>query len=144
MARSGKIKFDDLVKFRQKIETEFNYEQQEQFMSSCAKALAAELLRRTVKRTPVGDYPAGSGKNGGTLKGAWTIGKIEKSGGVFKVEVINPVEYASYVEYGHRTRGGKGWVAGRFMLTMSENEVSDIAPKLLERKLEMKLKEFLK
>lgn len=32
------------------------------FVESCAKELAARLLRMVVKRTPVGQYPASSGK----------------------------------------------------------------------------------
>ena len=51
------------------------------------------------------------------------------------IEIVNPVEYASYVEYGHRTRNHKGWVAGQFMMTISEQEVQTIAPKILENKL---------
>ena len=51
------------------------------------------------------------------------------------IEIMNTIEYASYVEYGHRTRGHKGWVPGRFMLTVSEQEVQTIAPKVLEQKI---------
>ena len=50
------------------------------------------------------------------------------------VEIINPVEYASYVEYGHRTPDHKGWVRGRFMMTLSERELERAAPELLEKK----------
>ena len=48
---------------------------------------------------------------------------------------MNPVEYASYVEYGHRTSNHKRWVPGKFMMTISENEIKKIAPQLLEKKL---------
>lgn len=48
---------------------------------------------------------------------------------------MNPVEYASYVEYGHRTANHKGWVKGRFMMTISEQELEKIAPKVLENKI---------
>lgn len=33
-----------------------------------------------------------------------------------KAEIYNNVEYAAHVEYGHRTRGGKGFVKGSKML----------------------------
>ena len=42
---------------------------------------------------------------------------------------------ASYVEFGHRKIGGKGWVQGKFMLTISEQEIKNNAPKILENKI---------
>ena len=128
------------------------------FCRACAKELAARLLAKVIKRTPVGDYPDGSGKTGGTLRRGWTAGKenmsekgnvigvrgasgyvssleINKVGDTYQIEIINPVEYAPYVEFGHRTRNHEGWVPGRFMLTISEKELESQAPKVLERKL---------
>ena len=136
----------------------------DEFCTACAKELAARLLAKAIKRTPVGQYPRKSGKKGGTLRRGWTAkthaeaqsgsGKsseaagrqfaqsleVQKSGGVFTVTIKNPVEYAQYVEYGHRTRKG-GWVEGRFMLTISEQEVREITPALLERRLQRFLEE---
>ena len=51
------------------------------------------------------------------------------------IEIINPVEYASYVEYGHRTRNHTGWVPGKFMMTISVQEIQSIAPDVLENKV---------
>lgn len=56
-------------------------------------------------------------------------------GDTYVIEVINPVEYASYVEFGHRTAGGNGWVEGRHMLTISEEEIKRDASGILEAKL---------
>lgn len=53
----------------------------------------------------------------------------------YVIEIINPVEYASYVEFGHRTANHKGWVNGRFMLTISEQEIQQAAPAIIEKKL---------
>lgn len=117
------------------------------FVESCAKELAARLLRLVVKRTPVGRYPKGSGKKGGTLRRGWTGSKQSSSSGyaesltvnhfcdTYVIEIINPVEYASYVEYGHRTANHKGWVNGKFMMKISEQELERIAPKVLENKI---------
>lgn len=125
------------------------------FMEGCSKELAGRLLSKVIKRTPVGQYPAGSGKVGGTLRRGWTAGhkaagasyakslKVVKTGSTYTIEIVNPVEYASYVEYGHRTRNHSGWVEGRFFLTISEKEVEQLAPKLLEKKLLTMLKEVL-
>lgn len=105
---------------------------------SCAKELAARLLAKVIKRTP---------SDTGTLRRGWTGGvngnaiayanslEVKKQGGVYTIEIINPVEYASYVETGHRTRDHKGWVEGKFMLRISEDELRASAPKILEMKL---------
>ncbi len=116
------------------------------FVEACAKELAARLLRLVIKRTPVGDYPKSTGKKGGTLRRGWTGKKppatdyvnsltVHHFGNSYVIEIVNPVEYASYVEYGHRTTNHKGWVKGRFMMTISEQELEKIAPKVLEKKI---------
>jgi len=108
------------------------------FMKECANDLAARLLRYAKMRTPVGRYPKGSGKVGGTLRRGWSQVnngvEVAYSGGVYIVEIINPVEYASYVEIGHRTTSG-GWVPGRFMLKISEDELKGAIPQILEDKI---------
>lgn len=104
--------------------------------------------KKEVKFTPH------KGKKGGTLKRGWTANKkssakgyadslkVHHFGDTYKIEIVNPVEYASYVEYGHRTANHKGWVRGHFMMTISENELQSIAPKVLEAKVKKYLEEF--
>lgn len=46
------------------------------------------------------------------------------------------------MEFGHRTRGGKGWVEGKFFLTISEKELESDAPRILENKIRKKLGEY--
>jgi hypothetical protein len=58
---------------------------------------------------------------------------------MYTITLTNETEYASYVEFGHRTRNHKGWVKGQFMLTISEEELKRDAPKVLERKLKKML-----
>ena len=153
MAKSNvRLDYDELVKLKEQIEKFGESEQVNQFLTSCAKELAARLLSKVIKRTPVGQYEAGSGKTGGTLRRGWTAGQnsnatsyanslsVNKVGSDYIIEIINPVEYASYVEFGHRTRNHKGWVEGRFMLTISEDEIRKSAPRILEKKLETYLK----
>ncbi len=144
MARFGKFDLRGMKELQKNLQ---KLQDPEQFAEQCAKELAARLLAKVIKRTPVGDYPKESGKKGGTLRRGWTAGKrasasgfadsleVRKEGSKYVIEIINPVEYASYVEYGHRTANHKGWVKGRFMMTISEQEVQNIAPKVLEAKL---------
>lgn len=156
MGKNGKVDIQGLKKFRNNIEKSLGADQVHLFIESCAKELTARLLAKVIKRTPVGQYPTSAGKVGGTLRRGWTGGKtsgasayanslkVHNYGGYYVVEVVNPVEYASYVEFGHRTRGGKGWVEGHFMLTISEQEIQRDAPKILEKKLKQKLGECFK
>ncbi len=92
-----------------------------------------------------------SGKMGGTLRRGWTgekhasthgyaqAMKVNHFGDTYVVEIVNPVEYASYVEYGHRTANHKGWVKGQFMMTISEQELRSIAPQVLEKRIKQYL-----
>lgn len=104
------------------------------FVEECIRELAARLLAKTIARTPV---------DTGDLRRGWTIGAIQRVGDNFLVEIINPVEYAMYVEFGHRTRNHTGWVEGRFMLTISEAELEREMPAILNRKLQQFMNRFL-
>ena len=124
----------------------------DRFCREVSKELAARLLALVIPRTPVGQYPKASGKKGGTLRRGWTAGNrdaqayadalpVTKAGSEYRIEVINPVNYASYAEFGHRTKGGKGWVNGHYFLTISEQDLRSLAPGLIEKKLEKRLRE---
>lgn len=139
MSTWGSVDFQALQDLQKKI-TALQGAELDAFCRECASEIAQRLLRKTKKRTPVGQYPKGSGKMGGTLRRNWKVGEIKKVGSQYVVEVFNPTHYAPYVEYGHRTRGGKGWVEGRFMLSISVKEVQNIATPLIEKKLAEKLK----
>lgn len=143
MGRMGKFTASDLTRLQNQL-NKIQAGNAEAFVESCAKELAARLLKKVIKRTPVGDYSKSSGKKGGTLRRGWTIGEIRKEGGIYKIDIINITEYASYVEYGHRTANHKGWVQGHFMLTISEQEIQEIAPRILESKIKKYLVECMK
>lgn len=77
---------------------------------------------------------------------------VVKTGKEYRIEVINPVHYASYVEFGHRQTPGRyvpaigkalkeGWVEGQYFLTLSEQDLKGMAPGLIEKKLEKRLRE---
>lgn len=92
---------------------------------------------------------AESGKGDGVEKIEQTAKalRISKSGDTYIAWVINPVEYASYVEYGHRQTPGryvpalglklkKSWVQGRHMLQISMQEVEARLSQFLDAKLQ--------
>lgn len=163
MAKLGKFSMGEMEKLQKQL-SKIQKEQVQRFLEACAKELAARLLRKVIKRTPVGEYPNSSGKKGGTLRRGWTSKTQEEAengkkasakeyadsltinhiGDMIQIEIINPVEYASYVEYGHRTTNHRGWVRGQFMMTISEREIQDIAPKVLEQKIKHFFEECIK
>lgn len=111
-----------------------------------------------------------SGKMGGTLRRGWISAthkdaesgkgppqapeilehanglKISRSGSMYTIEITNPVEYATYVEYGHRTikKDGYGWCPGQLMMTLSEQELQATAPRILEQKIRQYLRGIMK
>ena len=144
MARWGRVDFEQLKQLQKQLE-KFEQVDMDTFCEKCAKDLAFMLSRRVKKRTPVEQ---------GTLRNGWTVSSVRKENGSYVIEVINATEYASYVEYGRRQTPGryvpaigaklqKAWVPGKFMLTISEKEIEQLAPKYLEKKLEKKLREVM-
>lgn len=87
--------------------------------------MAFRAERKIKMRTPV---------DSGHLRRNWQVGNVEKHGNAYVVEIINPVAYSSFVEYGHRNRNHSGWVEGRFMATISMQEIERELPRFLERK----------
>lgn len=140
----------------------------DELFQSAAKELAARLLTLLIEGTEPGDYPAGSGMVGGTLRRGWisktheeafsnrksepgvkevqdflkTI-QVSSDGNTYTIEVINPVEYARYVESGHRTVNHRNWVEGKFIMRGAVEDLQKIAPQVLEDKIERFLRECM-
>lgn len=171
MAKWGSCDFDELKKLQQNV-ARLQQTDMDAFCQSCVKGLAARLLAYVIPATPVGKYAGETGKKGGTLRRGWTaksetqaqgggaVGaaayaagmNVAKVGNTYQVEIVNPVHYASYVEYGHRQTPGRyvpaigkrlvqGWAKGRYMLTISEEKLKAMTPVILERKLKETLRE---
>lgn len=138
MAKWGKVNYSELIDLKKRTK-KFEETELDKWCEDMAKEIAARLLRKAIKRTPV---------DTGDLRRAWKTDnaniQVTKEGNDYVVEIINSMEYASYVEYGHRTSNHKGWVKGRFMLTQSEIEMQSQMPKLLEKRIQEKLKELFK
>lgn len=75
------------------------------------KRVGVQAMRTVKGRTPV---------DTGHLRGGWSM----SNAGVMAIELYNNVEYAPFVENGHRTRGGGGWVPGQFFLRDSVAEIA--------------------
>lgn len=116
-------------------------------ITKIAKDLTARILALTIDNTQVVS---------GRLKGGW-VGQdvydgsisakqhvntlpIVNSGRTITITIKNSVEYAVYVENGHRTPNGNGWVKGQYMLRLASIDVVDKSPKYIQKMLEKELK----
>lgn len=84
-------------------------------------ALANEIIKKAIPITPV---------DTGRLRRSYKVSKIQEKGDSLEITVYNDARdngasesYASYVELGHFTRNRVKWIEGRFMLTVSTDEV---------------------
>lgn len=78
----------------------------------------------------------------GDLRNNWKH-YVVKRGDIFFVFVYNQVEYASFVEKGHRiVVAGQtvGWVEGKFMLKLTIDEMERIAPNMWKREIEKEMR----
>ena len=84
------------------------------------------LFTNTKKRTPVDTRK---------LRRSWQL-KYKK--GDLYIRLYNNTEYGLYVEYGHRTRGGKSYIEGAYMLKKTFEKTK----KDFENDLEKLLKKY--
>lgn len=85
--------------------------------------IAYELQARVKEKTP---------HKTGRLQDSWKVGKIKKIGDEYYIEVYTNVDYAEPVEYGHRTRGGKGFVKGAHMMEIALADIAERLPAYLQ------------
>ena len=72
--------------------------------------IANKLVAKVKLKTPV---------DTGTLRRSWQPKKISS----LERLVFNNVSYGQFIEYGHRTRGGKSFIDGVYMLEKSVKEI---------------------
>jgi len=127
MPKWGKFDFTEFERFARALHKAQKERVIERFIHDFLLEMAFRAERKIKKRTPV---------DTGLLRRSWKVGRVERHGNAYVVEIVNNTEYASFVEYGHRT--GKNltkWVEGRFMMTISMQEIERELPKYLERRM---------
>lgn len=82
------------------------------------------VLAKTKADTPV---------DTGWLHINWFVGNIRRIGDKLEILIVNEVEYASYVEYGHMNRSRTKWVDGFFMCTLAIDDVMRKMPAKFNR-----------
>ena len=94
-------------------------------LENLIKKYGVYLFANTKKLTPV---------DTGQLIRSWRL-KYKK--GDLSIRLYNNTEYGIYVEYGHRTRGGKSYVEGVYMLKKTfektEEKFTNDLEKLLKK-----------
>lgn len=94
------------------------YKEFEDFLKRFLLEMALRAIAKIKPRTPV---------DTGALRNMWQVGEVRKVGTNLDVVILNNMDYASFVEFGHRTRAGN-WVDGRFMMTISIDELQRQIP----------------
>lgn len=140
MDMKSKVDYKQLEKLQKNLQ-DLDKDLRGKVCKEIAEIAGQQLLEIATVNTPVGQYPSSSGKQGGTLKRNWNIQENSLPNG-HEVTVYNPIEYASYVEYGHRLRNGGFW-EGYGMLTQGEEKVYANLPQLGEKIINKAIKERL-
>lgn len=144
MSRDFEFDFRQVAEFRDRIEA-LAKSDLDNFIKLATNELAGELMRLAVNKTPV---------DSGELRRRWRMTRVKKISNGYEVRVINPVEYASFVEKGHRQKPGryvpaigkklkKSFVPGKFFLKKSEIELESNSRSLIENKLRRFLEDTL-
>lgn len=106
------------------------YKDFDKFLEDFLVEMAFRALAKIKPKTPV---------DTGALREMWTIGKFSKVGSNFEIEILNGMDYASFIEFGSRTVSGY-WRDGRFMMTLGIDEVQRQIPARFNREFEAYLK----
>lgn len=107
------------------------YQEFDSFMKDFLKKSALDVLAKTKLRTPV---------DTGDLRKFWSVTNVRRVGEVLEIEIYNPMEYATYVEYGHLTKKRDNWVNGYFMVTVPLDEMERKIP----RRFQSEFKKFVR
>ena len=98
-----------------------------------ANRIGLLAVRRVKHMTPV---------DTGDLRNNWRH-YVLKKGDTYIIVVYNQVEYASFVEKGHRiVVAGRtvGWVEGKFMLRITMDEMERLAPNMWKREIDKEMR----
>ena len=120
--------------------------QEETFVIDVMNHLGNIMIREVKAKTPVGQYDGsvffvkggkllvfegGTKRTGGHLRRNWNLDGCTKEGDAYVVTISNNVEYASYVENGHRTANHSGCVEGQFFMKITMDEIMDQLPSIV-------------
>lgn len=124
----GACDFSGFLELERRLDKALREQRARQMIEEALQELGNILLRDTKERTPV---------DTGHLRRNWQVSRVEKHGECYEIAVSNNIEYAPFVENGHRIVVGGvtvGFVDGVYMLRISAMELERRMPQLIERK----------
>lgn len=140
MAKWGSFDFSEMENMAKTFKKALDERVIDRFIQDFLLEMAYRAERKIKKRTPVGvGTPAP-----GNLRRNWKVGRVERRGNAYVVEIFNNVEYASFREFGHRSGVDlTNWTEGRFMMTISMKEMEQELPRYLEKRQMELLKKLM-
>lgn len=134
-----RAEFSDISRFTTQLKRAYSKAEIDEEFKNSVKEVAADFYRNVRPITPI---------DTGHLKASWTgrdfsvdplayasSQPVTKVGNEYSQRIINTAQYASAVEYGHRTRGN-GFVNGRFFMREAEGITQQTAELTLHRHID--------
>lgn len=137
MAAWGSCDFHELRDLHERIKAAASEQKMDAFYTGLLDEMMNGLLTDVKERTPV---------DSGHLRRNWFITHARRSGKHYRAEIYNNIEYAPYVENGHRiVRNGvtHDFVDGKYMLRDSLFDLQRAAPDFIKTKSEEFLSRML-
>lgn len=123
---------------------DFDFEDFKEMAANFQKAVDADIMQEVIDlslkqagEVVLADVKSRSPVDTGQLRGDWRLAKTS----INSMQISNNLEYAPFVEYGHRLRNG-GFFPGVFMLRDTINDFEEKFQVLVERNFRKKLKEY--
>ena len=118
----GRIDDEQFQAWADRVRGKIDRDEVKKELSRSVKRIGTQAIRTVKSNTPV---------DTGHLRRSWRVQDAGFQGSGWVIEIKNGIEYASYVENGHRTRGGRSWVAGQFFMKNSLNAIDSQLPDLI-------------
>ncbi|WP_022795770.1 HK97 gp10 family phage protein [Bavariicoccus seileri] len=163
MSKSATFDFSEFEAFAKNFHKQAYEANAKEFLIGALELIGDNTLRVVKSKTPEGHYGTtifravgernnkklivfegdSQGKTGGNLRRSWEVTEVKYSGKTFFIQVINPEDYASFVEDGHRGLGKKTkWVEGEHMLELTLEKIENQIPRLVKKDYIKYLKKF--
>lgn len=121
MSKWGKVDYKEFLKFADGFE-QLSQKGKDEILIEMINTSANRFLQVAVDNTP---------EDTGHLKGAWSVSKVYRQGDSYIAEIVNIAPYATFVNYGHRTRNG-GFVQGRYFVEYAASDLQRVSQSLLD------------
>lgn len=123
MGASFKVDDADFQAWANRVKSKATAAKVRPHIEKTVKNVGEQALRQLKTNTPV---------DTGNLRRGWVSEGSSYGAGGWQVKLANHVEYAYFVENGHRTKGGNGWVPGQFFMKSSTETIKRRLPELID------------